>query len=345
MTGDPANDYLWDRSGEPDPEVVRLEGVLGTLRHRGGLPPLPDRPPATERLAPRSRPLVRFALLGLTAAAVLTLIAGAASFRYGLQRTGWSVETLAGAPVVDGHVLGEGGHLAVGKWLETGDSAKARVSVGEIGLVDVDPNTRVQLVESRGNEHRMALQQGTIHAQIWAPPKFFFVNTPSAVATDLGCAYTLNVDETGAGLLRVTLGWVGFDYRGRESFIPEGAVCATRPGVGPGTPYYEDAPEGYAEALAVIDFGTPQDPARAAALHRILSQARRRDALTLWHLLARGSVAERNQVFDRLAVLVPPPAGVTRDAVLRGDKRATDRWWNELGLESASWWRMWVKEW
>ena len=29
------DDYLWDGSGEPDPEVVRLESLLAPLRHRG----------------------------------------------------------------------------------------------------------------------------------------------------------------------------------------------------------------------------------------------------------------------------------------------------------------------
>jgi hypothetical protein len=27
-------DYLWDRTGEPDPEIQQLEAVLGTLRHQ-----------------------------------------------------------------------------------------------------------------------------------------------------------------------------------------------------------------------------------------------------------------------------------------------------------------------
>ena len=338
---DEPNDYLWDGTGVSDDEVARLERVLAPLRSRAPLAPLPDRPVLAAR--PVSR--IMRVLIGLTAAAAIVLAAGAAWFTHGQRRAGWAVETLAGTPVVDGRVLGSSGRLGVGKWLETGESAKARVSVGQIGRVDVDPNTRVQLVESRGREHRMSLQQGTIHAQIWAPPKFFFVNTPSAVATDLGCAYTLNVDETGAGLVRVTHGWVGFDFNGRESFIPEGAVCATRPGVGPGTPHYDDAPVGYGEALDLLDFGSADALRRADALDRVLTSSRRRDALTLWHLLTRGSRDERTKVFGRMSVLVPPPRGVTEDAVLRGDKRATDRWWNELGLESASWWRIWIKEW
>src|SRR5688572_27902417 len=147
----------------------------------------------------------------------------------------------------------------------------------------------------------MSLERGTIDARLRYPPKFFYVNTPSAVAVDVESDYKEQVDENGAGLLRVTHGWVGFEADGREAFIPQGAMCATRPGVGPGTPRYEDAPSGYAEALNLLDFGAAGDPGRAAALDLILSRARRRDALTLWHLLSRGSVDERARVYERLA--------------------------------------------
>jgi hypothetical protein len=283
--------------------------------------------------------------LGLTAAAVIVLVAGAAWFAVGQRRAGWEVQTIAGQPVLDGRTLDDSGQLRRGTWLETGNESKARVMVGEIGRVDVDPNTRVQLIATSPRQHRMALKQGTIHALIWAPPKFFVVDTPSAVATDLGCAYTLQVDDDGSGTVRVTSGWVGFEYKGRESFIPQSAVCLTRPGVGPGTPYYDDAPAGYAEALAILDFTPAGNPQRAAALDAVLSLSRKRDALTLWHLLTRGSVEERKKVFAKMSELVPPPDGVTLDAVLRADRRATDRWWNDLGLDNASWWRMWMRPW
>ena len=188
----------------------------------------------------------------------------------------------------------------------------------------------------------MSLSNGTIHARIWAPPKLFFVNTPSATAVDLGCEYTLEVDFNGAGLIKVSLGWVSFEGYGRESFIPDGAIGTTRPGAGPGTPYYEDAPSGYGEALAILDYGPADDPRRAGALDLILSTARRRDVLTLWHLLSRGTAAERERVYDRLASLAPPPEGVTRSAVLSGDRPAIDQWWDSLGLDTT-WWKLWKK--
>ena len=329
------NEYLWDGSGEPDAEIVRLERTLAVLRHKGTPPALPLR----ERRLGR-----RLLFPALSVAAAILLLAAAAWFVLAGRRNGWDVRSLAGLPVVDGAAVNSGGRLGIGEWLVTDGASRARIAVGRIGEVDVDPNTRVQLVESHGREHRLALTRGTIHARIWAPPRFFFVNTPSATAIDLGCAYTLHVDDTGAGLVRVTHGWVGFERDGRESYIPKGAVCATRPGIGPGTPYYDDAPSGYGEAMMLLDFGAPTDPGRAAALDLVLSRARKRDGLTLWHLLVRGSPDERVRVYERLAALVPPPSGVTRDAVLRGDRAALDRWWDALGVDTATWWRLWKKK-
>ena len=336
------NLYLWDGSGEPDPDVVRLETLLGQLRQQSAPPAFPARPRRVARLTTGS-------MGALSAAAAVLLIAAAGWFAFGRVRSGWSVQTLAGTPIVDGMRAGDARsaaevRLGIGEWLVTDGISRARIAAGDIGRVDVEPNTRLQLMEAHGREHRMTLARGTIHARIWAPPKFFYVNTPSATAIDLGCEYTLQVDDRGAGLVRVTVGWVGFEGGGREAFIPEGALGATRPGVGPGAPYYEDAPSGYGEALAILDFGRPDDPQRAAAFDLVVSSARRRDALTLWHMLSRGTADERARVFDRLAELAPPPRAVTRAAVLAGDRRALNQWWDSLGIDNRTWWKLLKKK-
>lgn len=331
--------YLWDGSGDPDPSIVRLEETLGRLSHRGA----PPRVSALEAEMETPRRWRVPALLGLAAAVVL--LASAVWLFYALSRTSWDVARLAGTPTVDGRTITGGARLPIGGWLVTDAASRARIAAGPIGRVEVDPNTRVQLVAARPSEHRLSLERGTIHARIWAPPKFFFVNTPAATAIDLGCAYTLRVEDDGSGLLKVTHGWVGFERDGREAYVPRGAVCATRPGVGPGTPRYEDAPSGYGEALDVLDFGAPDAPGRAAALELVLSRSHRRDALTLWHLLTRGTPDERARVYDRLAALVPPPDGVTRARALAGDRTALGLWWDALGVDVGTWWRLLKKKW
>ena len=166
-------------------------------------------------------------------------------------------------------------------------------------------------------------------ARIWAPPRLFFVDTPSAVAADLGCAYTLEVDDRGASLLRVTLGWVALELKDRESMVPAGAACETRPGVGPGTPYFEDASPAFREALEKIDFEND-----AAALTSLLDQARLRDTLTLWHLLARVDGNDRVRVYEKMTAFVPPPPGVTREGVLQLDQQMLESWRHAL---ESSW--------
>ena len=340
MKNDAHDDYLWDGSGEPDPDVVRLETLLRPYAHRGR--PLDPRF-ALARGKPRRA--ARIALQVFATAASLFLVAAAAWFASVARRPGWNVQALAGAPHIGGTRVDAPSTLPVGGTITTDAVSRARLNVASIGTVDVEPNSRVRLLRSRVGEQRMALDSGQIRATIWAPPKLFYVNTPSSTAIDLGCMYTLKVDERGSGVIQVENGWVAFQYDGRESFIPEGAICMTRPGRGPGTPSYSDAAEGVAEALTILDFAPTEDVRRAAALDTVLGSARPKDGLTLWHLLSRGSAKERSLVYDRMAALVPPPQGVTKDRVLRGDQRALDEWWGALGLDSASWWRILKTPW
>ena len=258
--------------------------------------------------------------------------AGSPAVRCG-PRCAWPVWQ---EPRIGGTSIAEAGRLRAGQDLVTDAASRARIDMGLIGEVEVEPLSRVGLVTASPTEHRLTLRVGTLHARIWAPPRLFFVDTPSATAVDLGCTYTLAVDAAGTGRLNVTQGWVAFEYEGRESFVPEGAMCITRLGTGPGTPYRSDAPAALREALERLDLG--QDP---SALDRVLTTAGEKDTLSLWHLLARTSPTQRGLVFDRLAELLPPPDGVTRDGILTGDREMLDRWWEELGLGSASWWRSW----
>lgn len=248
-------------------------------------------------------------------------------------RSSWQVQTLGGAPRIGSERIAKQGRLGIGQWLETDGSSRAQIEVGTIGTVNIDENTRVRLLESEPTEHRLELARGKMSATIWAPPRLFFVDTPSAVAADLGCAYTLEVDDHGVGKLRVTSGWVALELKDRESIVPAGAACETRPEVGPGTPYFEDASPAFRDALSRMDF--QHDPAVTKdALTLLMNEARPRDTLTLWHLLARVNEIDRLRVYEAIAKYAPPPAGVTREGVLQLDQAMLERWKNQL---QSSW--------
>jgi hypothetical protein len=87
--------------------------------------------------------------------------------------------------------------------------------------------------------------------------------------------------------------------------------------VGPGIPYFDDAPESVKQA------GT-------APLSVVLAESRVRDTLTLWHLLSRVDDGARALVYDRIAALTPVPAGVSREQALKLDPETLRRWREEL---------------
>jgi FecR protein len=342
-------DYLWDGSGEPDPEIQRLEALLGSFHH--------DRPaPVFPEIAPERRStffscrLRLFPILATTAAAVAIAVGTFVMYERNLVPVtvpGWDVSRVAGTPRIGrNNVIGkETSRLGIGQVLETDQQSRASLRAEDTGQIEVEQSTRLRLVTMGTGLKRIALDRGTIQTYIWAPAGQFVVETPSAITVDLGCAYILHVDDSGAGVVRTSRGWVGFKLNGHESFIPAGAACATKPKVGPGTPYFEDASSELRAALARFDFedSTPQQ--RAGDLAIILGASRKRDALTLWHLLTRVEEGQRVLVHDRLRELSPPPASVTKDGILRLDQPMLDRWWNELGFDDISVWRHWERSW
>ena len=280
--------------------------------------------------APQAHPFRRWRL-PLAIAASLALAAGLTWLRPAAPDGVWPVSPLAGTPRLGRDALVEPARLAIGQWLETDATSRARVAVGSIGEVQLQPNSRLRLVNATASDHRLELAHGTMSALIWAPPRLFFVETPGATAVDLGCAYTLSVDDAGAGTLRVTSGYVALEHDGREALIPAGLTCLTRRGAGPGTPFADNAPAALKTALERFDFAADG----ATSLSEILAQARMEDAVMLWHLLARAAPGQRPAVFDRLAALHAPPAGVTRDGIIAGDPSMRLHWAEELGLAPA----------
>ena len=396
-TNSPANDYLWDPSQAPAAgdrlaaDTQRLEQALSAFRAPASSAPAQDTAVRPDRWSARGRSDVRqfsFSRIRpqLAFAAVAGLLVAGIYFAWSVPGPGsatWNVARISGSPRVGVDAVTGRTQLHPGQILSTDAASQARIEVEDLGEISVAQDSRVRLLAAGSATGTLGLDQGTISAMIWAPPRRFTVRTPAADAVDLGCSYTLHVSPRGDGWLRVSMGWVAFtDPRAarRESFIPVGAMCLLKSRRGQssttetalprsqssgasdssiGTPFYEDASENFRRALAQFDFAdsTASDAStasastkRAASLHILLAEARPHDALTLWHLLARTDPTDRAAVYDRLAALVPPPKDVLRDTMLSSDpasesqrRQMRDMWWNALGLRDTEWWRYWER--
>ena len=321
-------DYLWNRTGDPDSEITELEELLEPLRYK-------QKPASLRSLAAKDRYCRQsryWRWAGLAAAALLVAAIGLGLWRYvshTREDSAWKLSCNGATSQA----------VRTGQTIETGQSV-AHLESEFIGEVHVGPGSRLRILRATRDEQRLALEHGTIHAYIWAPPRQFVVDTPSATTIDLGCKYTLHVAPDGTGSLDVEMGWVAFQWENLESFIPANASCRTRPGRGPGTPHFSDAPAGLISALDRFD-----ENGDSKALSLILAAARPRDALTLWHLLSRTQGIPRAQVFARFSELVTLPPTVTKENILRGDPASIDAAWNALDLGNTDWWREWKRHW
>ncbi len=235
------------------------------------------------------------------------------------REAAWKVENITGKSKITN--ASENESLKIGSSLETDKNSRAKIDVADIGQVEVAPNSLVKLVNSTKSEHRLSLERGKLSALIFAPPRLFVVDTPSAAAVDLGCAYDLDVDEEGNSKLHVKSGYVSLEREGLESIVPAGAICYTKRGHGLGTPFSETASHAFQNELRKFDF---HDGGRESLI-KILNLAKPRDTLTLWHLISRVSKESRAGILKKVLSFSKLPDGVTREGILRLDKNMLEK--------------------
>src|SRR5690349_9089635 len=135
------DDYLWDGTGETDPEVQRMESALKRFRHNPELHPAPAWPEEASLRRSKGWPkwinVPRLAPALAIAALVFALLLNwrwpHAPQPVGPPQAWWEVSRLAGAPQIGANRISEVGRLEVGQLLETDASSRANITVGKIG--------------------------------------------------------------------------------------------------------------------------------------------------------------------------------------------------------------------
>ncbi|MFN0242576.1 MAG: hypothetical protein ACKVWV_06755 [Planctomycetota bacterium] len=313
-------EYLWDKSGTPDPAIERLERDLARYRYPVGPAVRGDESVVRPHSSP-PRTWPRAAWISAAAAAALALVWITAPYWRGAT-AGYRVTG------VDGTTL-----VRAGDALATGSAGRAQLAIAGLGHVDVEPSTRLRVEDCGVDAHRLYLERGTLRAKIFAGPRQFQIGTPAGLTVDLGCEYTLDVDDAGRSILRVHGGQVAFEFEGRSVYVPAGASSIAQPGIGPSIPVFEDASAEFRQALIAVDFGARyDDPGAADALF----DTRREDTLTLWHLFdAPGTdPALRERCYQRLSIVFPKPSDATEAGLFAGNRAMRDAW---MDVMKPSW--------
>jgi hypothetical protein len=325
--------YLWDPKAPPAPEVRAVEAPLEALRFEPA--------PKGSIVWMTSRP-VRFrraTWLTLAAAAALLLVTGAAVWTWRLSWPAGQAWTIHTAPAT------APASLAVGAPLTLGAGDRAGIDVARIGQMVLRGDAQLTLLYSQGTRHRLALERGSAHVRVWAPPGSIVFRTPAGEVIDLGCEFELTV-EPARTTVRVLSGWVQIENGHDETLIPAGATGESRPDRAPTVPVFDDAPPAFMAAVRALEAKAStalEDAAttRDADVRTIVATARVRDVFTLLMLIERRAYGSA-EFAARAAELAPPPRGVTVNGILRGDREAIWHWRDTLLLPPAkSWLRNW----
>ena len=319
-----SDDYLFDRSGKPDPEVERLEKLLAPLAH--------DAPLDELRVRRKRRPPWVVLGVAFAAAAAVIIYLVLPRDRACQSGEGFAFVGLGGEVSCGGDKVARG-VLPVGGALET-HAHEASLTIADIGNAKLGKQTRVRLDRTDPTRHQIALDRGHLHAKVVAPPRLFAVTTKTTNVVDLGCEYVIDIDEHGSGSICVFSGLVELttktgavrsdpaDRRDGVVVAPEGSCAAILAGQRPGLPLRQKAKPELVAAVKAYDRGEP------GALDKLLEIADKPDLITL---IAVAAIDPRGRaVLERLMELSPPPdAEISVDSAL-ADPNHFGMWRNDI---------------
>lgn len=277
------DNYLWDRSGEPDPTVQKLEQVLSGLAHYGR--ELEFGEPSTGRVV-RRWPWMLAAAAGLTAAFFVL----------------W--------PDIELH---EGSQACT----FTADKKPLTVKLGKLAEITLEPGSELRFEHWQQDTALFRLKRGALTAWVEPPPAvapdFFLIDTSLGRVTDKGCRYELSIERDGTNVVDVIEGAVTFSFGERTVYVPAGAGTQVT-ARGPSTPLFDDCLGELRKAVEEFDMMRQKFSGKMLADGVVgVTEActEPRDSLVLWHLLRDDDELVRELAEAALLDLVGEPEPVT----------------------------------
>jgi hypothetical protein len=304
------DDYLWDKSGAADPEVVHLERLLKRYRYDRA------RDGGIDSGADAHRPASTWKSWVLALAAALAIALGARMWWSSTPRAGYEVIGLAGLDRVH-----------AGESFETSAGQTATVRVATLGDVEVQPGSRVRVDDAGEKVHKLYLDRGSVSATIFAKPEQFQIGTPAGLSVDLGCKYDLSVSDDGVSTMTVTFGRVRFEAHGKSVIVPKGSMCTATREDGPCIPVPLDMSPEFRDAALRLERADPPDPRDIDTVCDRELDIHEKTSVTIWHLFTNAESAEvRAKMFEQLTKVYPPPAGCDVAALENRDAKLVAAW-------------------
>lgn len=330
------DDALWDPNLEGDLQMQRIRSLLApySVKARG----LEDWMPKKNAAKLTYAKPVKIMVAGLAASLLIYL-----GHLYRLDWKESQAWQVSGLSITDPTMTRA---LTPGSVLET-EQESLTINVARIGHITLSPNSKLRLIETRANRHRVNLEIGHLRATIWAPPGYFGVTNGIAELVDLGCDFDLWKGSDGSGRVQVRSGWVAYKISAYEVLVPAGYELKFNV-ERPFTPMRLNTNPDFAKAVqqleqALANSGSASIKALIAA-DVVAETAQNKDAFTLLSLLTQFPQLAKGALYPRLALALGAPVNdeAHRAAWAAGNIHAINSWWDVYPTQPKNWLANWT---
>ncbi len=330
------DDTLWDPNLKGDAELQRLQTLLAPYSAKSrGLDEWTPSQTSQKKQYPRFAKII---FAGL--AASLLLYVGHIYRLSWNEGQPWQVTAQANSDNATAI-------FSPGSMLETGKQQSLTIDVARIGQITLSPKSKLRLITTRSNKHRVSLETGHMRAKIWAPPGYFGIANGDAELIDLGCDFDLWKKSDGSGRVYVRSGWVAYEIAEHEVLVPAGFEMkfdAQRPF----TPIRPETTPDFANAVHTLErtitaSGTTSNESLAASAV-VAEAAQDADAFTLLSLLTQHPYLAKGALYPRLAQALKTSGNDEkhRTAWIAGNIHAINDWWDLMPSHPKNWWSNWT---
>lgn len=263
---------------------------------------------------------ILFILLPLLLIAVGYLI-----YDFQKNNSPWKVITVEGRVEING-LQDHSGKISQGQSLLTENSSRATILVPKVGNVEVGENSLIVLVKAKDGDNRILFRRGSINITNTSNMPDFSIEFKNYIVADRGGELNISIDDRDNARILVKYGFTEIEKNGDIIYLDDGYACEIRSGSRIGTPFRQDAPEEFRNEIVKYDYQNGGEN----SIDKIMELASEKDMLTLLALIPKSPQVKRQLLFQAIANKFPPPAGVTRMGIIRGDSQMLYLWWQEI---------------
>ncbi|MBA4407215.1 hypothetical protein C0389_08080 [bacterium] len=256
---------------------------------------------------------------------LLLIAVGYFIYDYQKNNSPWKVITHEGKVEING-LQDHSGKISQGQSLLTENSSRATIRVPKVGNVEVGKNSLIVLLKAKDGDNRILFRRGSINVTNTFNMPDFSIELKNYIIADRGGELNISIDDHDNARILVKYGFTEIEKNGDIIYLDDGYVCEIRSGSRIGTPFRQDAPEEFRNEMVKYDYQNGGEN----SIDKIMELASEKDMLTLLALIPKSPQVKRQLLFQTIANKFPPPAGVTRMGIIKGDSQMLYLWWREI---------------